>query len=52
MLEPPNQDCYVCSSNWLQLVVDTEKTTLKYFVDEILKGHLGMLLPSIMVDYE
>eukprot|EP01126_Amoeba_proteus_P023086 TRINITY_DN2323_c0_g3_i4.p1 TRINITY_DN2323_c0_g3~~TRINITY_DN2323_c0_g3_i4.p1 ORF type:complete len:387 (-),score=129.95 TRINITY_DN2323_c0_g3_i4:233-1393(-) len=34
-LDPPNSKCYVCGDHFVQLKIDTKKTKLKFFLDEI-----------------
>eukprot|EP01095_Lingulamoeba_sp_RSL-Kostka_P009222 TRINITY_DN3172_c0_g1_i1.p1 TRINITY_DN3172_c0_g1~~TRINITY_DN3172_c0_g1_i1.p1 ORF type:complete len:606 (+),score=241.75 TRINITY_DN3172_c0_g1_i1:801-2618(+) len=48
-LEKPNPDCYVCSSHYLNVKIDVEQTTLKYFIDNVLKQSIGMIAPSLFI---
>ncbi|KAI3434307.1 uncharacterized protein J3R85_006564 [Psidium guajava] len=43
----PNKSCYVCSETPLSLEINTQKSTLRDFVDKIVKAKLGMNLPLI-----
>jgi ubiquitin-like 1-activating enzyme E1 B len=51
-LEKPNPNCYVCGSSFVQVAIDTEKTLLKHFIEQVLRSHFGMLEPSIMLGFE
>lgn len=51
-LEPPNPNCYVCGSSFVQVSIDTERTLLKHFIDQVLRSHFGMVEPSIMIGFE
>jgi len=51
-LEEPNSNCYVCGSSFVQVAIDTEKTTLKHFIDQLLCSYFGMLEPSIMIGFD
>eukprot|EP00818_Percolomonas_sp_WS_P007589 CAMPEP_0117449524 /NCGR_PEP_ID=MMETSP0759-20121206/7990_1 /TAXON_ID=63605 /ORGANISM="Percolomonas cosmopolitus, Strain WS" /LENGTH=652 /DNA_ID=CAMNT_0005242003 /DNA_START=9 /DNA_END=1967 /DNA_ORIENTATION=- len=46
-LEKPNPNCYICSSNEVTVRVNTQTTSLQYFVDNILRRQLGMVEPTI-----
>lgn len=48
-LDPPNPDCYVCSKNMCTVKINTEKMTLRYFVEEIVKKDMKMEAPMIGV---
>ncbi|RWW38349.1 hypothetical protein BHE74_00056424, partial [Ensete ventricosum] len=43
-----NKSCYVCSETPLLLEVNTQTSTLRDFVDKIVKNKLGMSFPLIM----
>ncbi|KAJ4966068.1 hypothetical protein NE237_017917 [Protea cynaroides] len=45
----PNKSCFVCSEAPLSLEVNTYHTTLRNFVEKIVKAKLGMNLPLIML---
>lgn len=47
--DPKNPACYVCNETYISLKVDTDKTTLQYFINEILIKDLNFQQPSIMV---
>jgi ubiquitin-like 1-activating enzyme E1 B len=47
-LEPPNPRCVVCGTARLRLRIDTAAATLSDFVERILRGHLGLVEPSLM----
>jgi ubiquitin-like 1-activating enzyme E1 B len=51
-LEQPNPNCYVCGSSFVQVAIDTEKTLLKHFIEQVLRAHFGMLEPSIMIGFD
>lgn len=40
-LRPPRPDCGVCATAYARLVINTDKTTLKTFVEEVLVRKLG-----------
>jgi hypothetical protein len=49
--EKQNPNCYVCSSHFVTVKINTG-VTLGQFVEKVLKGKLGMNEPSIYVDSE
>lgn len=49
-LEDKNPNCYVCTSNFVKVKLDTNTITLRFFIEEILKNQLNMLEPTIVVD--
>lgn len=49
---PPNSQCYVCSSNYLSVECNTHRTTLAYFVSEILQKRLALMEPTITVGFD
>jgi ubiquitin-like 1-activating enzyme E1 B len=51
-LEKPNPNCYVCGSSFVQVAIDTEKTLLRHFIEQVLRSHFGMLEPSIMLGFD
>lgn len=48
-INKPNPDCYACSSNFVTVVCNTNITPLGYFVNEIMRQHLGLMDPMITV---
>jgi ubiquitin-like 1-activating enzyme E1 B len=48
-VDQKNPNCYVCSETYISLKVDTEKTSLRFFIDEILIKALNFTQPSVMV---
>lgn len=48
-INKPNPDCYACSSNFVTVVCNTNVTPLGYFVNEIMRQHLGLIDPMITV---
>ncbi|KAI4389414.1 hypothetical protein MLD38_001643 [Melastoma candidum] len=44
----PDKACYVCLETPLTLEINTEKSTLRDFVEKIVKAKLGMNLPLVM----
>eukprot|EP01027_Heterolobosea_sp_BB2_P015523 GEZU01022206.1.p1 GENE.GEZU01022206.1~~GEZU01022206.1.p1 ORF type:complete len:255 (-),score=84.63 GEZU01022206.1:174-938(-) len=44
----PNPHCYVCSSHFIVVECNIKVTTLRYFVEEILRKRLGLTEPSIV----
>lgn len=46
-LRKPKTTCFVCSKGQLVLTIDTEKTTLKMLVDNVLGKKLSVIEPSI-----
>ncbi|GBG29498.1 Ubiquitin-activating enzyme, putative [Hondaea fermentalgiana] len=49
-LPPPNPKCFSCGNALVTLSVDTSKFTFGDLIDRVLKGRLGVNLPSIMLD--
>lgn len=49
-MDDKNPNCYVCSSNFVKLKIDTAEVRLKFLVDDILKSQLNMIHPTIIVD--
>jgi len=49
-MEEPNKKCFVCSSNSVTIVVNCDKTTLEYFVEEALKNKLALKEPSVLAE--
>jgi hypothetical protein len=47
-----NPKCYVCSSPFVQIKINTATTTLETFVDKVLKQKLGFNEPSVVVQSE
>lgn len=41
-LEPPSAKCQVCSSAYLQLEVNIQKTKLGYLIDDVFQQKLGI----------
>lgn len=48
-LSKPNPDCFVCSSNFVTLVINTQSKTLGNFVNDVLIKNLGLQEPMISV---
>lgn len=46
-LELPLSTCFVCSKSVISVTIDTNKRTLKEFIDEILKKKLSFLHPNV-----
>eukprot|EP00300_Choanocystis_sp_HF-7_P014553 c18727_g1_i5.p1 GENE.c18727_g1_i5~~c18727_g1_i5.p1 ORF type:complete len:591 (+),score=149.92 c18727_g1_i5:37-1773(+) len=44
---PPNPKCYVCSSRVVRLGIDTNKRSLKFVIEEVLKSHFGLVEPTV-----
>lgn len=49
-MDEKNPSCYVCSSNFVKLKVDTKTVTLKSFIELVLRSQLNMLQPTLIVD--
>ncbi|ESO98215.1 hypothetical protein LOTGIDRAFT_178117 [Lottia gigantea] len=50
-LDPPNPKCYVCSAKpEVTVVLNTQKITIKFLEDKILKSELGMVAPDVEID--
>jgi ubiquitin-like 1-activating enzyme E1 B len=45
--EKPNPKCFVCSSNYIAVVLNTKSTTLNYFINEVLLKRLGLREPMV-----
>lgn len=51
MLDPPNPKCYVCSERpEVNVLLNTETTTVKTLEDKILKAALHMVAPDVEID--
>jgi len=48
--ESQNPNCFVCSSNFVTVKIDTNRCSLNHFVQRVLKEKLCMNEPSIMVN--
>jgi len=48
-LHPPNPACFVCNRSRIDLILDTQTTTLAFLVNEILKAKLSFAHPSVMI---
>jgi len=48
-LEQKNPNCYVCSSNWATLKIDTLKTNFEYLIKEVAINALNFKKPSIFL---
>ena len=46
-LQPPNKNCYVCGTQGVTVFLDTHTTTLREFIDKILKTTLNFNEPYI-----
>ncbi|EWM25223.1 sumo-activating enzyme subunit 2 [Nannochloropsis gaditana] len=46
-LHPPNPACFVCNRSSLDVVLDTEASTLSFLVEKVLKGSLSFAQPTI-----
>eukprot|EP00741_Cyanophora_paradoxa_P006867 tig00001056_g6642.t1 len=46
-LPKPSTACYVCSKSRLELLLDTQTTTLRTVVDKVLRGRLTMQEPTV-----
>jgi ubiquitin-like 1-activating enzyme E1 B len=46
-LHPPNPACFVCNRSSLDVVLDTEASTLGFLVEKVLKGSLSFAQPTI-----
>ncbi|KAK6184729.1 hypothetical protein SNE40_007138 [Patella caerulea] len=50
-LDKPNPKCYVCSAKpEVTVVLNTQKITIKFLEEKILKGDLGMVAPDVEID--
>lgn len=49
-LESPNPNCYVCARPFLTLRININTTSMGDFVNRVLRGALGMLEPTVMVE--
>ncbi|KAL1488153.1 hypothetical protein ABEB36_015111 [Hypothenemus hampei] len=50
-LSKANPACYVCSEKpFVNVFVDVDKTTVKEFENEVLKKHLNMVAPDVILD--
>lgn len=52
VLDPPNSKCYVCGDNFVTVKVDTEKQTLKFFLEEVVLKEWDLRHPLISVTTE
>nr|CCA14752.1 ubiquitinactivating enzyme (E1) putative [Albugo laibachii Nc14] len=48
-LSPPSSTCLACNQHMTELAIDTERTTLREFIGQVLKGKLGMNEPTISI---
>jgi hypothetical protein len=45
--DKPSSKCFVCSSNYISVTLNTRSTTLNYFVNEVLLKKLGLREPMV-----
>ena len=48
-LHPPNPACFVCNRSRIDLMLDTQTTTLAFLVEKILKAKLSFAQPSVLI---
>lgn len=48
-LQKPKPNCFVCSKGQLELTLDTEATSLRMFVDNVLRSRISAQEPSVNV---